>query len=178
MGNSTVNWGGFDEWWIGIYRKESEGQNPVRLQKPNDSRRILQCILEEQSRCVSDFSQLHYILSKIMKSFVCTRKAIYTTKKGEFTNKFSSDYILTLFTTVRLSKYLLLWILRMKILNHWNVCKTTVDPVVSRECGTWDITVREEHWLSGGEKRGCWWGPGGSKWKGTGQNCIMGRYIV
>jgi hypothetical protein len=49
-----------------------------------------------------------------MKSFVCTTQEIYTNKKGEFTNKFSADYILTLFTTIWLSK----WFLRMKILNY------------------------------------------------------------
>jgi hypothetical protein len=44
--------------------------------------------LEDQSHSVSAFSQLHHMLPKIMKSFVCTKKAIYTTKRGEFTNKF------------------------------------------------------------------------------------------
>jgi hypothetical protein len=50
--------------------------------------------LEDKSRSFSAFSQLHHMLPKIIKHFVCTTQAIYTTKKGEFTNKFNADYIL------------------------------------------------------------------------------------
>jgi hypothetical protein len=44
--------------------------------------------LEDQSSSVSAYSQLYHMLPKIMKSFVFVKQAIYTTKRGEFTNKF------------------------------------------------------------------------------------------
>jgi hypothetical protein len=133
--------------------------------------------LQDQSRSVSAFNQLHHMLPKILKSSVCTTPVNYTNN-----TKLNLPINLVLITfwhyLLQFGAANVKWFIRMKILNYWNVSKTTVDPVGSHECGTWDLTLRGEHRLFLKKKKGCWGDLWESKWKGNEQTCIMDRYIV